>query len=770
MPENEADAAEEYYAAKRSGTSDPQRAYAVARAQMKQSAMRQRLQSDAVGSDDLKWDFLGPSNVGGRTRTLIIDPSDPNVMYAGGVSGGVWKTTNGGARWDAIGDELVNLAVNSMAMDPRDHNTLYAGTGEGYFREEVRGTGLPLRGNGIFVTRDAGATWQQLASTANDDDFHWVNDLVVSVHDSNRIYAATRSGVWRSTDRGDHWTAVLSTNVTGGCLDLAMRADSDGDYFFASCGTFDQATIYRSEHGENNDAWTAVFTELQMGRTTLAIAPSRPSTIYALSSNNGGSVAQNQAMRAVYRSDANGDPGSWIAQVRQTGADRLTSLLLTNVFGASQTLCGGENDGFTTMGWYCNTIAVDPADPERVFAGGVDLFRSDDGGKTWGLASYWWANAPSFAHADQHNIIFHPQYDGASNQTLFLTNDGGVYRTTNARAAVARDNAAPCDPLKSSVKFVSLSNEYGVAQFYHGAVFPDGKRFLAGAQDNNTLLGDVQNGTIWQPRVGGDGGYVAVDPVDPAYVYAEAQGANLFRSDDGGKTFKTSIREGLNDKFLFVTPFILDPVKTTRLWIGGTRIWRSDERGANWRAASTPLNGQVSAFAVAPGDSNFVVAATSHGFIYISHSAASANATTEWQATVPREGWVSSLAFDPTNASTIYATYAGFGGKHVWRSIDAGASWSALDTDALPDIPIHSIAIEPSRPDRIYLGTDLGVFVSTDRGAHWSVANANLPAVVTEWVTIAQGARGPAIYAFTHGRGAWRAELSPPTRRRSVRQ
>jgi hypothetical protein len=114
-----------------------------------------------------------------------------------------------------------------------------------------------------------------------------------------------------------------------------------------------------------------------MGRTTLAIAPSRPSTIYALSANNAGGVKVYQAMRAVSRSDANGDPGSWTAQVRQSEADRLTSLLLTNALGASQTTCGGGNDGFTTMGWYCNTIAVDPADPERVFAEEV-AWRSGD--------------------------------------------------------------------------------------------------------------------------------------------------------------------------------------------------------------------------------------------------------------------------------------------------------------------------------------------------------------------------------------------------------
>jgi len=142
---------------------------------------------------------------------------------------------------------MANLDVSSLAFDPDDTRVIYAGTGEGYYREDVRGTALVIRGNGLFVSRDAGATWSQLPSTAGDD-FDFVNDVVVSPHDHMRIYAATRTGVWRSPDGGDSWTNVLPTTVKGGCLDLALRGDTDGDFLFASCGTFEQATVYRNRN------------------------------------------------------------------------------------------------------------------------------------------------------------------------------------------------------------------------------------------------------------------------------------------------------------------------------------------------------------------------------------------------------------------------------------------------------------------------------------------------------------------------------------------
>jgi hypothetical protein len=773
------DLAAEYDAMRRGGTEDIHRSYAIAR-----EAMRKMTRHSTVSTEDEttslsgRWQFLGPGNVGGRTRVLIIDPDDPGVMYAAGVSGGVWKSRTSGTQWTPVGDDLMNLTVNAMVLHPTDRSVLYAGTGEGYFREEQRGTGLPLRGNGIFLSRDGAETWTQLPSTAGED-FHWVNDLAISSHDPSRIYAATRTGVWRSKDAGTTWSNVVATTVKGGCLDLAYRGDTGGDFLFASCGTFEQATVYRATTAENDGAWEAVLAEPFMGRTTLAIAPSQPSTIYALSASNEPEAGKNQGMLAVWRSDLGGDAGSWTAQVRNTSDDVLGRFLLTNDVTVAPEICGVVPQNRLTMGWYCNAIAVDPADPERVWVGGVDLFRSDDGGRTWGRASYWWSEnvegGSPFVHADQHVIAFHPRFDGTTNRIAYFGNDGGVFRTTDARGEVLIGRAAICEDVFPTIRFEPLNHDYGVTQFYHGTVLPDGHTFLGGTQDNGTIRGTFEDGpNQWTHVFGGDGGYVAFD-VDPGFVYAESQGGFVARSQDGGKTF-APFSAGLDGgNFLFVTPMAADSNRALTVWLGGSQMWRSSNGGL-WFRASAPFGntaGIASAIAVAPGNSDRVLAGTNRGSIFRTDAATRSTAGTSWIATRPREGFVSSITFDPSDPNVIYATYAGFGDAHVWMSIDGGATWSphdGLGAGALPDIPVHSMAVDPTHGDRLYLGTDLGVFVSLDRGEHWSVENTGFAAVVTEAVSIGPGAFGPAVYAFTHGRGAWRAELTIlGPRRRGVR-
>jgi photosystem II stability/assembly factor-like uncharacterized protein len=704
----------------------------------------------------------------------VIDPADPRLVYAAGVSGGIWKSETGGEGWRAVGDELTNIAVNVLAMDPADRNTIYAGTGEGFYREEVRGTGLPLRGYGIYVTQDAGETWTHLPSTANAD-FHWVNDLVVSPHDSSRIYAATRTGVWRSLDAGATWSRVVATTVKGGCLDLASRTDTSGDYLFASCGTFEKATVYRTTDASTSGAWTSVLSDAEMGRTSLAIAPSNQSVIYALAASNE-SGAYSQGLLGIYRSEQNGDAGSWQPVfTNDPGAANAATLILANPLYGQLPECNGQaaKRQFINMGWYCNTIAVDPIDPNRVWAGGVDLFRSDDGGKTWNPASYWWTNedVPSFVHADQHRIVFHPQYDGASNKTMFVANDGGVYRTRDARAELIVAPKAVCDPSKSKVVFEPLNRNYGVTQFYHGAVFKDGQSFIGGTQDNGTILGTTVGGdgiNNWTRVAGGDGGYVAIDPEDENIVYAASQNGNILKKGPGEIPFHQVVA-GLSDTFLFITPFALDPNNRLRLWTGGTSLWKTEDAAFRWKRASTVLPSRVSALAIAPGMPNRVLAGTAGGHIARNDAATSAIDVTEWALTRPREGFVSSLTFDPVDANVVWATYAGFGGQHVWRSVDGGVTWAPRSGN-LPDMPVHSLAVDPTRRERLYLGTDLGVFVSLDDGQTWAVENTGFAPAVTEAVLIARGSRGPAVYAFTHGRGVWRAELVPmPPKRRPVR-
>ena len=756
-------AAAAYRALKHQGSDDPFRSLSEAREQVR--AMSRYSTSEDMIVDQAprnlgNWKFLGPGNIGGRTRVLVVDPVEPRVMYTGGVSGGIWKTTSAGAEWFPIGDDLANIAINSLVMHPTDRNTLYAGTGEGYFRELQRGTALPLRGDGIFVTHDAGETWTRLDAT-DTEDFHYVNDLVFSEND---LYAATRTGVWRSVDLGATWSRVLPTTVMGGCLDLVR-----GNALFVACGTFEQATIYRSTNGQS---WEAVYTEPNMGRTTLAVAPSDPSIIYALSASNEPGV-MHQGLLGVFRSTSNGDPGSWTARIRNTDPT-FASMMLTNLISAFGDLCTNSGNGFVTMGWYCNTIAVDPKDPNRVWTGGVDLFRSDDGGASWGVASYWWASQgdhKAFLHADQHAIVFHPQYDGVTNKTVYFMNDGGVYRTDDPHAEVAKGERAMCDPQNSKMAFTSLNNSYGVTQFYHGAVSPDGKTFIAGAQDNGTLLGKAALGpNHWDLVVGGDGAYVAIDPTEPEMIYASYQVANMFRSSNGGLSFKRITSSIAGQEFLFIAPYTMDLSNTRRLWLGGRRMWRTPNRGDQWIAASAPLPSLVSAVAVQPGNGDVILGGTAAGHIVRTTNGTTATATTQWQITQPRQGFVSWIAFDPSDPNTVYATYAGFGGTHVWMSTDAGVTWAPRNSN-LPDIPVHSLAVDPTRPTRLFLGTDLGVFVSLDRGLTWNVENTGFANAVTETVLVAQGAAGPAVYAFTHGRGAWRAELSfqSKPKRRAVR-
>ena len=749
------------------------RAYSVTLDQERPSLAARRFAKAAAADGNLaQWYWLGPGNIGGRTRTLVIDPQQTETMYTGGVSGGVWKTTDGGAAWRPTGDTLTNIAINSLVMDPRDSNRLYAGTGEGYFRETVRGTGLPLRGGGIFVSTDAGESWSILESTRTSD-FHFVNDLFVSSVDTNRIYAATRTGVFRSSDAGQSWTRILSDAAAGGCLDLDARPRAESDYLYASCGTLDQATVYRNMDAATDGAWSAVLSEASMGRTTIAVAPSNPDVVYALSASNVSAPGGfNQGLLAVFRSNEAGAAGTWTAVVRNTAADRLSTLLLTNPVAAAEVECGFSNQNkFVTMGWYCNTIAVDPTNPDRVWAAGVDLFRSDDGGASWGVASYWWADraAPSYVHADQHAIVFHPDFDGTTNSTLFAANDGGIFRTDEATDEVRRGITALCNPENGEIAWRHISGNLGITQFYHGDVFPNGREYIAGAQDNGTLLGRDDRGVNgWTPVAGGDGSYVAINPLNPNTFFVSSQGANILRTEDGGSTFKKATT-GLVDDFLFITPLMMDRGAPQVLWTGGRKLWRTDNGGVNWTAASTTLGaGRVSAIAVSGAR---VLAGASNGFIYRNNDARSATPTTAWPGVQPREGFVSSITHHPGNADVAYATFAGFGAHHVWKSTDGGVSWAPLDGEGdgqIPDIPVHSLVVDPYRPDRLFIGTDLGVMASIDGGAHWMAEVDGMPNAVTEWLVIAGGPEGRSLYAFTHGRGVWRARLPNATRRRSV--
>lgn len=712
------------------------------------------------------WTSLGPGNVGGRTRALLINPKNPDIMYAGAASGGVWKTTDGGKSWNALTDLLPNLAVNALAFDPNNPDIIYAGTGEGYFNSDA------MRGAGIFRSFDGGNTWRRLDGTGTPD-FYFVNDIVVSPNNYNRIYAATNRGVMRSNDGGASWTPAFDESYNNGCSDLEIRTDQPTDVVFAACGIPKnvrapgsvQALIYRNNNAGALGQWEVVYTEEGMSRTSLAIAPSNQNVIYAVSSENGASGTPH-TLHAVFRSSNGGEAGSWI-KVNDGRSGKLNSSLFTNALWAFQSECrqGGVNQIFA-QGWYDNVIAVDPANENIVWVGGIDLFRSDDGGVNWGMASDWNAEKGSsrYVHADHHAIVFHPQFNGVTNRVMFVGTDGGVFRTLEARNQVAVGNKAPCSPIDSRIGWTSLNNGYAVTQFYHGAAFPGGNSYLGGAQDNGVILGsDTAGFNGWTELLSGDGGYVAIDPSSQDVIYAETNGLSLKKSEDGGKKWVSATNGINNSGFGFIVPLAMDPSDPNRLWLAGRTLWRTKNGAISWTPASAPLRGTTAtAITVAQTDGNFVLAGTDQGYIHRTTIGLNSSADTVWPEAQPRSGVVSSLAFDPTNRDIAYATYSTFSGKHVWRSLNGGASWQQIDgtgTGMLPDIPVNCIVVDPTNTQRLYIGTDIGVFTSPDGGTTWAVENSGFANAPVESLSISLYKGAAHLFAFTRGRGAWRVPL-----------
>ncbi|MEP7336415.1 MAG: hypothetical protein ABI977_01505, partial [Acidobacteriota bacterium] len=776
---------EEYFQAQEQMRQMPQFSTSLNRLLTPAEAASLRLNAES-GTTAAAWTPLGPGNIGGRTRAILINPQDTNVMYAAGVSGGVWKSTNAGQSWTPISDLIANITVSTMVFEPGNPNVIYVGTGEGVYGGEFD-TQADFRGAGIFKTADGGATWTRLENT-KISDFYYVNKIAISVTDKNRIYAATGTGVMRSVDGGVTWTKALDPigprggTVNAGCLDLALRTDKPADVVFAACGNSEQATVYRNIDAGGAGTWEPVLTETGMGRTSLAIAPSNQEIVYALAT----SIERNQfsnSLFAVFRSTSGGASGTWTAQVRNTSANKINRAILSIPPLAVATDCGYDfNDGYVGQGFYDLVVAVDPIDSNRVWVGGIDVARSDDGGVNWGFAGPAYLNnyyELGAIHPDQHAIVFHPKYDGASNQIMYLGNDGGLFRTDNARAAVATTPAGVCNYAQVAIKWANLNNNYGVTQFYNGSVMPNGKSYFGGTQDNGTLLGtDGKGYNAWGMINGGDGGYTAVDQFNPNILFASYTGFSFRKSSDGGDTF-ASATIGLNDNGQFITPFVMDPSDSQRLWTGGVYLWRTTSSAALWERGSAITAGDdlVSAIAIAPVDSNRMLVGMADGYVLRNSAALTSTTTTSWPAVQVRSGYVSSVTFDPANKDIAYATFSTFGGSHVFRTTDGGQTWSAIDRaggpNGVPDVPVHSLVVDPSNTARLYIGTDVGVFVTNDGGANWAVETTGFPNVITEWLQIHIAGGVTSVYAFTHGRGVWRAvinnsgcnySLSPATR------
>jgi photosystem II stability/assembly factor-like uncharacterized protein len=693
---------------------------------------------------------------------LVLDPTDPNVIFAGGIGGGVWKSVDGGTTWKPLSDTLGNIAVSSLVMDPTNPQTIYAGTGD--VREERLRPGA--RGAGIMKSTDGGANWSYLPSTQTKD-FEFVTALKISANDPNRLYAGTGSGFWLSTDGGQNWNQTYKSADAFGCTDLAVRTDKQPDVILMSCGGLQKSEgVKRStDGGQTWEQVVAVINGQPAARSGLAIAPSNQDVMYA----SAGQLKTGLPL-GLLKSTEGGAPNSWT--VVNEGAGKP---------GSPDWLGYCDNEAGFGNGDYANSLAVDPTDPEKLVVGGVDTYRSDDGGKTLKRMTYWWLDTPDqrlastdgkpYVHADIHGIYFDPHYDGQSNKRVFFATDGGVFRTDDVSAPIPDDFCDETEAYRpgqatSKVAFTGLNVGYVTSLFNEGVVSAGGKVFVGGLQDNGTWAdNEVTRPTNgWVGIAGGDGGGVAIDP-GATTIYSTTNGGPIYKSSGLDPATYNPFTNGIDEEGPFVTNIEMDPNDPNVLWTGRSSMWRTTNGAQGWQKVGQPLGGGlVSTIAVAKGNGNLVYAGTDVGSLWRTNEGLGNGKWEQVGQGAISEGEISAIAIDPTNNNTVYVTVDIVNGGHVFKTTDGGATWANVDgtgTTGIPNTPAISVAINPLNTAMVYVGTDNGVFESLDAGATWRVANENLATTTVQDLVFPPDTSD--LFAFTYGRGVYRVDVGTQT-------
>jgi photosystem II stability/assembly factor-like uncharacterized protein len=696
---------------------------------------------NAIAVANPVWHFVGPRPiqtpysapiVSGRVSALAVDPNNVSVVYLGAAQGGVWKTTNGGSSWMPLTDNAESTAIGSIAIDPSNSNVIYVGTGEENF------SGDSYYGAGILKSTDAGGSWTQICGpfcgpTASDAYYGGgahIGALAVSPSNSQVLLAAAavlfHDGIYRSTDGGSSWNQVVTDNPGNS----VVFDPTDGDIAYASIGNVfagGAESVLKSTDGgatwdDANGSGGNALDLSRAGRIVLALARSSGSTLYA--------------------------------SVAEVSTGNLSGFYKTTDGGDNWTRLSATPDYCTPQCGYDNVVAVQPTNPNVIYAGGAfvtTLVRSTDGGASWSLLQS--AQNSGFLHADMHALEF-----SSDGNTLYLGNDGGAYVATQVT-----------DPTPS---FTALNNTLGITQYYPGiASHPTSAApMLGGTQDNGTVL--YSGIPTWQNVTCGDGGYTVIDPRNPSTMYTGCQLINLLKSTSSG-TFGTwnQVINGINttDRVDFIPPFVMDPSNSQKLYFGSYRIYQTNDGAASWTAISPDLTsgdsffGVISAIAVAPSNSSTVYVGTMDGLVQVTTNANAGPAAT-WtnvSAGLGTRG-VTSVAVDPATSMTAYAALSGFAGfdnmvGHVFKTTNGGSSWLDISGD-LPNTPVNFLATAPDAPNTLFVATDIGVFYTTNGGAQWQSLVNSLPQVAVLGLSLQASSRS--LRAATHGRGMWEVDVS----------
>ncbi|MEL7497601.1 MAG: hypothetical protein AAFN77_08320 [Planctomycetota bacterium] len=680
---------------------------------------------------DLKWQVIGPKFAGGRIESIASPVGDRKTIYAGVGSGGVWKSINAGLTWQAIFADQSTYAIGDIAVAPSDPTILWVGTGECHTSRSS------YAGNGVYKSTDAGATWKNMGLHESGH----IGSVVIDPKNPDHVFVASlgktfkggERGIFRTTDGGTEFENVLDLGKSVSFVDLIIDPFNRKRLFASAWDRRgNQSGVYRSDDaGDNWIRLTEGLPTENIDRVAIDMSQSKEGVIYALMADRSNpNLAKRRNAAMLYRSDDGGD--HW----------RVTH----------------QGNVPTYVGWDFCDVRVATDDVEQVFIGGVRMIRSNDGGKTFlGEGGFKFNTRVDEVfrlhphrglgvHLDVHDIWINPE-DG---DHMMLGNDGGLFVSQDRGNTWLHLNSLP------------------IAEFYRVHLDQEEPfRIWGGTQDNASFVGpstDRFRGGVdgeWQqvfldPWSGGDGFATFPDPVDPSITFYTQQNGDLKRSKLGRLRPERGIRPKSKSgntplRFDWDTPFFASVHSDrTVLYCAAQRVLKSTDRGDSWDPISEDLSRQgLLALAESPLKANRLAAGNREQRIHVTKDGAAWSATEKLNV---GKAVLRDLEWSHHQPDRLFVVYSGKTaddcGTYVFVSDDAGQRWRSIAGN-LPAESANAIVEDPDDPHRLYLATDLGVYLTEDGGKEWSSLCATLPTAPV--VDLALHSRDHQLVAATHG-------------------
>ena len=686
--------------------------------------------------EKMEWQFKRVANAEGKVPRNGQIKAYRELVANGKISPKQSESfKNDEAGWKTIDDFFPSLSITQITHDPNNTDVFYFATGEGWF-----GAGM-VRGAGVWKSTDAGETWFQLESTMDNEIYDWCQDILVHPQTSD-VYLATRDdGLHRSSDGGETWEKVLGSGVgslVNSICDIELTADGG---IYATTGIFELGRIFYSDSGDAGtfESQTNGFINSGINRIEIATAPSNADVAYAIPVD-----ANDYRIRGIFKTTDRG--ATWVETNNPNNDYELAKF----------------------QGWYDLMLEVDPNDEDVIIAGGWNVWRSRNGGEDWDQISFGKIDSVGYQyiHVDQHKAVF------INSDTVYITNDGGIWQTHEFSSD---------QPIFRHRNFT-----YNVTQFYSGAIFQDAGDFhvFGGTQDNGTYISSGEGYSNFELLTWLDGAFVDQHPTEENLLFTSSQLNRMYRVD-----FDTGEIDSLNNPYLededvlFINPMAINPYNDNHLYMASSKgVWRLDnptvQDSTHWTQACLGGIGEISALGFSESEPNT---------IYVGRERFSSgpqpvklyrldNADTSTVATslvnidpnnnLPSEGIIStsSIAVDPTNPDHILVTYSNYGLESVWETENASAEdpgWNNVEGN-LPDFPVFWAVFHPNNSDKVYIGTELGVFFTNNlnnSATDWNPTNEGLANVPVYMLRIREADN--TILAATYGRGLFTAQLDP---------